>query len=780
MSRFGVEPTRLNLFGQSWPKFLGTEEDRGLVAVPMISPNLDVRVPRGEGGEATLLVSETTNALLFGQRYVDMLPLIDGVRTRQEIVDLLAEKHQPIAVQTSLVTLATKGYLVSAEFDMDRDTAAFWCSLGVTPRWAEKRLRSARVVVAGDDGRLSERLREMGLSVTDAEPTLAVIVTTDYLAEAHAETNLRHLASGVPWTLVKSVGVAPLFGPVFRPAHAGPCWACLAHRLRSNLEVENYLRTAVGSDAGLVPRACSRTYSNAITGIAAMEIAKWVVLSELAPLHERVIGASVFTPAGDAHPVMRRPQCSVCGDEALHRLDRAVSPVRLRSSPKPIKNSGGLRSVPPEETVRKYRHLVSPISGVVTQLMRVTDEDDPWLHVYWAGSNLALKSDQLYLLRNSLRTKSSGKGSTREQAEASALCEALERYSGVYHGDEIRRRARFSDFADGEALHPNALMLYSDRQYENAEELNARRSRFNFVPVRFDPDVRMDWSPVWSLTADRHRYLPTSMLYFAAPHPNGTVYCGPDSNGCAAGNTLEESILQGFFELVERDAFACWWYNRIAFPEVDLESFEDAYLAHARDYYASINRSVWLIDVTNDLNVPVFVAVSHRTDKEEEDILFSAGAHLDPHVAALRAMCELNQYLGGVKDVAADGTGYLWDDPECIWWWKTARLADNLWLAPASGVKRRRRQDYSVPETNDILEDVEFCRALVEGKGLEFLVLNQTRPDIGMPVAKTIVPGLRHFWARFAPGRLYDVPVKLGWLDAPTDETDLNPVAVFI
>src|SRR5690606_30411941 len=30
---------------------------------------------------------------------------------------------------------------------------------------------------------------------------------------------------------------------------------------------------------------------------------------------------------------------------------------------------------------------------------------------------------------------------------------------------------------------------------------------------------------------------------------------------------------------------------------------------------------------------------------------------------------------------------------------------------------------------------------------------------IGMPAVKVIVPGLRHFWARFAPGRLYDVPV---------------------
>ena len=72
------------------------------------------------------------------------------------------------------------------------------------------------------------------------------------------------------------------------------------------------------------------------------------------------------------------------------------------------------------------------------------------------------------------------------------------------------------------------------------------------------------------------------------------------------------------------------------------------------------------------------------------------------------------------------------------------------------------------------------CQAIVEQRGLEMLVLDQTRPDIGLPVVKVVVPGLRHFWARFGPGRLYDVPVAMGWLDAPLREDQLNPVAMFL
>ena len=155
-----------------------------------------------------------------------------------------------------------------------------------------------------------------------------------------------------------------------------------------------------------------------------------------------------------------------------------------------------------------------------------------------------------------------------------------------------------------------------------------------------------------------------------------------------------------------------------------------------------------------------------------------AGAHTDPHIAALRAVCELNQCLQWLSGPTGRGPGHAVDDPMSRWWWQNGRLADHPWLAPASGAARRGKSDYPVPDTSDTREDVEHCRALVEARGMEFLVLDQTRPDIGMPVARVIVPGMRHFWARFAPGRLFDVPVSMGWRTSPLSEDRLNPVPV--
>ena len=753
-----------------------TAADSGSVEVPVLAPHLEFRLI---GDQRVFLVSETFNTLLRGQVHVDLLPLLDGRRSRKDIVAALAGTHSESGVHATLVSLASRGYVVSGEYAMARGPAAFWSSLGASPRWAEERLGVSRVAVAGDNGCLARRLEAMGVTVDAGSPTLSVIVCADYLDERHADVNQRHRASSAPWMLVRPKGVQPLFGPVFRPAEQGPCWACLAYRLRGHQEIHNFLRNLASDAAAFLPCAAEPAVLDTVYGLVAVEIAKWLVLKELAPIHEQAVSLDVVHLKSEQHPAMRRPQCLTCGDEALYRPDRPAVPVRLQSSSKNVRNSGGLRSVSPEETLAKYRHLVSSVSGIVTWLTRTTDETDPWLHVHWAGSNIALRNRTLSLLRLSLRTKSAGKGSTPRQSEASALCEALERYSGAFHGDEIRCRRQFADFVkagESQAIHPNDVQLFSDRQLDNAAHINAGDHPYNVVPPRLDPDAEIDWSPVWSFTQGRHRYLPTSMLYYGE-HRGSSEFVA-DSNGCAAGNTLEEAILQGFFELVERDAFAIWWYNRLRLPGVDLESFGDDYLASAREYYRGLHRELWGLDVTGDLGIPAFVVLSRRTDKQAEDIIYGAGAHIDPHIAALRALCEMNQFLNWVQGSGRGGAGYHVDDPQCLWWWQNAKLADHPYLAPAPGATLRGQRDYTVPDTTDVKEDVEHCRELVEAKGMEFLVLDQTRPDIGMPVARVIVPGLRHFWERFAPGRLFNVPVEMGWRERPLAEEDLNPAPV--
>ena len=754
-----------------------TPADEGLVERPALAPHLRFHVI---SEQQTLLVSETFNTLLHGSLYCDLLPLLDGRRGRAEIVAVLDGRHAAADLDTAVVSLSAKGYIVSAGHGMDQNRAAYWSSLGASPGWVEQRLAASRIAVSGDDGsRLVRHLEASGARVGTDDPTLTVIMCDDYLEERLAEVNRRQLETGAPWMLVRPRGIEPLFGPVFRGDREGPCWTCLASRLRNHQEVHSFLRHVAGEDAAFKAFAAEPAVLEALYGLIAAEIVKWLVLEEAAPVHEQVIAMNVGTCVSSHHLVVRRPQCQACGDEALHRPDRPPVALHLQSSPKAHCSSGGTRTVAPETTLAKYRHLVSPISGVVTWLKRTTDESDSWLHVHWAGSNLGMRSRSLSSLRRSLRSKSAGKGSTRAQSEASALCEALERYSGALHGDEIRVHRRLVDFAEGDkAIHPNEAQLFSDHQLDNAERINAKGHPYNVVPPRLAPDAEIDWTPVWSLTQQQHRYLPTSMLYGTSAEQRSPADLIADSNGCAAGNTLEEAILQGFLELVERDAFAIWWYNGLSMPGVDLGSFSDEFLASAAIYYSQCERELWMLDITSDIGIPAFVALSRRPEAETEDIIYGAGAHMDPRIAAQRAICELNQCLTWLpRPGASDGRPMI-DDPLALQWWQTARLADCSWLAPAPGVPVREAAHYPIMASTDTRDDVENCRALVEAKGMEFLVLDQTRPDVGLPVARVIVPGLRHFWARFAPGRLYEVPVSMGWRKRPMVEAELNPAPV--
>ena len=155
------------------------------------------------------------------------------------------------------------------------------------------------------------------------------------------------------------------------------------------------------------------------------------------------------------------------------------------------------------------------------------------------------------------------------------------------------------------------------------------------------------------------------------------------------------------------------------------------------------------------------------------------GAHLDPKIALLRAVTEMNQMLSSPLLRPEKGGDKEPMDPETARWLETATTANQPYLLPAEG-RPRAAASYPRPWADDVADDVRTCQELVERAGMEMLVLDQTRPEVGLPVAKVIVPGLRHFWARLAPGRLYDVPVRLGWFSRPLAEHELNPIPMFL
>lgn len=731
------------------------------------------------------LVSETRSLVLEGPVYVHLAPLLTGEYSVDEIVAKLEDHIPAPEVYFAVSRLTQRGYLTDGDEQLDPARAAFWDLQGLDATTAERRLATTTVALravgsnaesAGEA--IGAALRGLGVRVDD-EGELLVVVTDDYLQPELAEINREALASGRRWLLVKPVGMVMWMGPLFEPE--GPCWHCLAQRIEGNRHVEVYLqRRSKGSAPISKSLAWIPSTLQTAAGLTAVAVAKWIASGACPEIDARLVTLNLATSVTQTHHVVKRPQCPSCASDEWRR-PREPRPIALEPQPKRYDEEGGFRTRTPEEVYEALKHHVSPISGVVSSLEPLSGGSGSLAHSFAAGHNFAMMTDTLFFLRENLRGRSGGKGTSEIQAKVGAMCEAIERYSGVYRGEEFEIRSTLRALGE-QAIDPMTCMLYSEQQYGGRQAWNASQphTKFHLVPEPFDPDREVSWTPAWSLTENRFKYVPSSYCFYGHPDLRSSFNCISDANGSAAGNVLEEAILQGFFEMVERDAVAIWWYNRLQRPGVDLESFDVPYFRALKNYYRGINREIWVIDITSDLGIPTFAGVSRRTDNPVEDIIIGFGAHLDPKLAILRALTEVNQFLPAVTRVNQDGsTQYWFNDTDAINWWKTATIADKPFVAPAPDLSARTAEDYPRVPVADIRQAVEHCVDVVARRGLEVLVVDQTRPDVKLSVVKVIVPGLRHFWRRLAPGRLYDVPVQMGWLASRPTEAGMNPVSIF-
>jgi bacteriocin biosynthesis cyclodehydratase domain-containing protein len=730
-----------------------------------------------DGDDRTFLLGEDERILLVGRAHARVAALIDGRRSVASILADLAGELHPAIAHDALATLEARGYLVAV-----RPAA---------------NVQVAVRALADTDGAdlLREALAHAGVEVSDHAPT-QVVVVSDYLAPALEAVGREALAAGTTWWLIKLAGSQPWIGPVFRPG--SPCWACLAHRLRANRPVERYLerrgrlvepppsgdpatRRAAAAWAALAirdaaladsprafdPRAASSDPLRAFDPRAASSDPA----SAVDPRAASSGRLRVLDPRGPRvadHLVVRRPQCPACGDPTLYTR-RASAPVVLVERPV----NDGARTLSAAETFERHAHLVDPVTGVISSLGPVDGTED----LVWAASLFTHPSGDAASF-DDFHATSMGKGQTPDHARVGALGEAIERISAAFQGDEPHRIASLRELEDASepVIHPDALQLFSRSQFAEREAWNRQQEHTRrHVPFLFDPSARVAWTPAWSLTDGTRgqcRWLPMGYCYLAVPRAYEQGFFVPSSNGHAVGNCLEEAILQGLLELVERDAIAIWWYARVHRPGVELRG-------DFVERLAASGWTTWALDLTHDLGIPVRAALA-RDSRGRWCVGF--GAHLDARVALARATGELRQLL-------------VLGDERCVW--NAGDLPDDAFLHPhtdeprVTGINPPLREpsaavDRAISELRpnaapirELRATIEHVVALLAHAGLETLVVDQTRPDLGLCAARVVVPGLRHFWPRFAKGRLYDVPDRLGWTRSLC-EAELNPVPLFL
>lgn len=658
---------------------------------------VEVRTP-----ELVVAVSEHRAVAIEGRLLPLLVPWVDGTRSAAEIAAAAGEAVTPMDAAFGLELLDREGLIEDGCGPLEPWRGAF------AEASRARGDRPGRVaVVAGSGFRakpLEDALSSLGLEIGQpAEVTL--VLTGDYLNPG--------IARDGPWMPVKAAGTGIWIGPVCG-GETGACWRCLAERIAEWRAAE--APSALRPSAPLPGAA-----RDLALGLAALEAFRYL--------------------SGAAGP-----PALVIFDWASMRLDRhAVVCTCAPSQPAPPVERLEERAAGAAETVlARFGHLSSPITGIVGRL-------EPY-GLEAAGVAAACAAPYLLLGR---RHTTSGKGATRAEAAASALSEAIERYSGAFRPNDERLTARCRELG-ADAIHPRSLLHFSECQYRDRKTTNRHARPEQWVPAPFAEERPIEWSPAWSVSCRRRRWVPSAYCFYGYPLPPGHRFCAADSNGCAAGLSREEAALSGLLELVERDAVALWWYNRVPRAAIAPESLGGRVHAFAR-HYASLGRDLRVFDITSDLGVPVFAAISWRPQRRRE-LTLGFGASFDPRDAAGRALTEMHQFLE--TDGSAKVRCALDEDP---------RGNEFLFGPPCVDFAP---QAAAVAHAGALLDRLKT-------HGLELLVLDQTRPETGMPVVKSIVAGLRHFWPRFGPGRLYEVPVAMGWRAQPATEAELNHTPFF-
>lgn len=570
---------------------------------------------------------------------------------------------------------------------------------------------------------MAEMMRAAGTVGLSVEESAArwIVMADDYLHPDVVAWQQVAREHGWSWMLMRCVGTVALIGPVLG-ADAG-CELCLQHRLRGQ-RIEG-----LSVD---FPLAYLSSGVRAACELAARAALSWD------DLIDRLIAFDVDTLTRQLQAVIRVPHCTQC---------------------RPSMNNASVLGEPRgvEATIARLSPLVSPYVGVIGAIGVHPLMDIGWrATATWCGVNRTKEMSANALLPE-MNRGSCGAAPGRSEAIVGAMAEAVEMYAATWRDDAPHLRVPFADAGD-DFIHPNDVMSVSARQYENRQSWNemwpAKRHQ---IPQTFDASMICDWTKLWSLTHETARYLPTAYCYL--DHPAG--FCIADSSGNAAGNTRLAAIIHGWLELVERDAAGIWWYNRIRRAAVDLDAFDDPWFERVRNAHSLRGRTLHVLDLTTDLCVPVFCAVSTCGD----EVALGFGAHFDAHRALTRALAETLEALE--TDEAS----------ERPWMMSTSfRVNFDLQpqLEPDPAQPWKGPQDFEPRWSENLEENVRVCVTRAASVGLETLVLDLSRADIPLHVVRVVVPGLRHFSPRFGPGRLYDVPVKMGWLTAPLTEAQMN------
>ena len=364
------------------------------------------------------------------------------------------------------------------------------------------------------------------------------------------------------------------------------------------------------------------------------------------------------------------------------------------------------KAASPAETVARVRGLLEARCAGVLEETRRVDTGRLGIPVFLSVCGPAA--------RDVMPTrKQMGKGASPEQAEASALMELVERFSYFSFWADPEHFQHLS-WSEAKRRFGAGLMDISRILQSVGEDLPREQAEsvMDLVRWRFHPALDVAAGNEVAAPLDWFKKL-------------------NEFNGSSAGNSFEESILQGACELVERHVSALVDREHPALPTLDPASFHDEVLLRLCRAFSDNGIVLLLKDFTLGLPVPTVAALAYdpATFPAMSEIVFTAGTAASPAKAAIRAVTEVAQLAGDFQ------TGRVYEASGLS---KFTSLDQIRWLEQGPLVPLD-----SLPcvEDRNILRELEALARGLECQGYRLYSVDTSHPDLGVTTNYNFVPG---------------------------------------
>lgn len=366
------------------------------------------------------------------------------------------------------------------------------------------------------------------------------------------------------------------------------------------------------------------------------------------------------------------------------------------------------------ETLQRIEPILKNIG--VTRIANITDLDRLGIPVFSSiRPSAAEGAISVY----------SGKGTTQPQARISAMMEAFERCLAERNG-------------------VNQDVQGDIESQELIEPIEKIKSNYNFVDPAslitlepIFPTTLIEWTTGWDLLNNLEILVPSNSVYHPYDAPGlSTKLFRSNTNGLAAGNTIEEAVLHGMLEVLERDALSTAEFNRYPGKEIILREEDDGlYSLLQMCKSKGIELKLWLL--AHDSGIPTVVAAMDDIELRDPALLvMGAGSHLDPVIAVKRAITEaaqsrVVQIHGAREDTEREKfvreLGY-----------ERMKRMNNYWYENGEYVNIA---DIPNIATDSPASNIDILLQIIGKIASHIVIVDLSRKSIITPVVRVVVPG---------------------------------------